>query len=46
MSLEQVRALPASEITMWIAYFKVKKEEPEEKPQSNELDSFRKMIKV
>jgi len=42
-TLSEIRALPSSEITTWLAFMKLKAKKPEEKPKSD-LESFRKMI--
>lgn len=44
-SLEEVRAFPASEITLWASYFKIKNAKPEEAPKSD-ADGFKKLVKA
>lgn len=45
-SLSEIRALPASEITTWLAYFKLKKEikEPGENEKTSDLERFKKIM--
>ena len=42
-SLAEVRAFPASEITLWLAYLKVKNETVEDKPASD-IEGFKTII--
>ena len=42
MSLSDVRAMPASEITDWLAYFKIKNK-PEDKKEDT-VTQFKKMM--
>ena len=45
MSLSSVRALPASEITMWMAYFKLKNsEDDKDKSNLSEVDQLKMMM--
>ena len=46
MSLQEVRALPASEITLWMAYFKLKNtpEEKETETETSTADKFKLMM--
>ncbi len=48
MSLSSVREMPASEITLWLAYFKLKNapKEKEEAPEKeiSTVDKFKQMI--
>ena len=44
-TLTEIRELPASEITLWVAYFKVKEDETKPKPESD-LSGFKKMMRV
>ena len=43
-SLAEVRAMPASEITSWLAYFKMKNKKPEEEKEVSTADKFKKMM--
>lgn len=43
MSLSEVRNMPASEVTLWHAYFNLKNKPVEVKPQSD-LNQFVKMM--
>ncbi len=44
MSLQSVRALPASEITLWASYFKIKNAPQAEQPKSD-IESFKNIMK-
>jgi len=44
MSLQSVRMLPASEITLWASYFKIKNTPKEDKPKSD-IESFKHLVK-
>jgi len=44
-SLAEVRELPASEVTLWVAYFKMQNAPKEDKPESD-LVGFKKMMGV
>jgi len=44
-SLQEVRMFPSSEITLWVAFMKIRNAPPEEKPKSD-LDGFRNLVKA
>jgi len=44
LSLEGVRMLPASEITLWVAYLKIKNTPEGEKPKSD-IQGFQNLMK-
>ena len=44
-SLAEIRNLPASEITLWVAYFKIKDKKPDEENKSD-LEGFKNLMRV
>ena len=45
MSIASVRELPASEITLWVAYFKLKNKPKEEPEPVGDLEGFKRMMR-
>lgn len=45
-SLKEVRDLPASEVTLWLAYFKIKEDLKEDKPEESKdtITQFKELV--